>query len=232
MRFAIYFLPGSQTPLWRRACTWLGYDSVSGTHLDNSQSAARSSLDLDALTRVPRLYGFHATLKAPFRLGAPFEEQELLNHASSFSALTPPVGAVTLFPVLMDGFVALVAPASARPPIQELADACVRTFEPFRAPLNSLERERRLASPLSAQQIEYLDLWGYPYVFEQFRFHLTLTGPVSVSMRDRVMTTIAEEFHESDFVVEIDAICVCRQDAAGEPFRMLERFALSGPQAA
>ena len=74
-------------------------------------------------------------------------------------------------------FIAL-CPAQKQPAIAELESACVHAFHAFRAPMTATERERRLKSPLTPRQIELMDRWGYPYVLDQYRLHMTLTGPI------------------------------------------------------
>ena len=75
---------------------------------------------------------------------------------------------------LIGGFVAIV-PATPSPGLDELAADCVTGFERFRLPMTAQERSRRLAAGLSQHQTANLERWGYPYVFEEFRFHMTLT---------------------------------------------------------
>ena len=47
---------------------------------------------------------------------------------------------------------------------------------PFARPPGAAELERRRKAGLSAAQEKMLLRWGYPYVLDEFRFHLTLTG--------------------------------------------------------
>jgi len=74
-------------------------------------------------------------------------------------------------------FVALV-PGEPAPALQALADDCVRAFDRFRAPPSREETARRLKADLTQRQRALLERWGYPYVFEEYRFHMTLTGPL------------------------------------------------------
>jgi hypothetical protein len=96
--------------------------------------------------------------------------------------------AETAAPAVMDGlevsllgaFCALT-PAGGDAAVNALASDIVRHFEPFRAPPGEAARARRLRSPLTDRQRTYLDRFGYPYVHEEFRFHVTLTGLDSAS---------------------------------------------------
>lgn len=91
-------------------------------------------------------------------------------------------------------FIALV-PDEPRPALAELAADAVRAFELFRAPLTRAELERRLAARLTPRQEQHVRRWGYPYVCEDFRFHMTLTGRVPEDRRAAVTTLLQERFN-------------------------------------
>jgi hypothetical protein len=61
--------------------------------------------------------------------------------------------------------------------IDAVANACVTRLNALAAPLSpdELERRRRKGT-LSTQEDALLVRWGYPYVLERYRFHLSLTG--------------------------------------------------------
>ena len=86
----------------------------------------------------------------------------------------------------LDGFFALVPGAEAAD-LYALADDVVTGFDGFRAPATEAEIARRNPAALTSRQRELLDAWGYPYVLDEFRFHLTLTDriPASGSRRRR-----------------------------------------------
>ena len=122
-----------------------------------------------------------------------------------------------------------VALAQKQPGIATLESACVRAFLPFRAPLNAAERERRLAAGLTPHQIELMDRWGYPYVLDQYRFHMTLTGPIPCAQREDILQHITRAYAPlAGDTHAIDAISVMRQDDGAGRFRVLERFPLEG----
>ncbi len=104
-------------------------------------------------------------------LGAVFSE---FPTAATFAAAQ---NAFTLPPLAiadLEGFLAFV-PSTQAGPIDALAAACVTAFEPFRAASSEAEVARRLQSPLSERQREQLARFGYPYVLDDFSFHMTLT---------------------------------------------------------
>jgi hypothetical protein len=44
------------------------------------------------------------------------------------------------------------------------------------------------------RQRNYLDRWGYPYVMEEFRFHMTLTGRLDSTCRWGVVDMLRARF--------------------------------------
>src|SRR4029077_13718977 len=103
------------------------------------------------------------------------------------------------------------------------------TFERFCLPLTREERGKRLAGGLSAGQIAHLDRWGYPYVFDDFRFHMTLTGPLPVERRDDVPARLRRSLAPAggDQPDAIDRIGLFKQDGADARFRVIQHAALA-----
>jgi len=160
------------------------------------------------LTAEARPYGFHACADFAARHRGVVEAPPNLAVLNGFFALRPSL------------------PSDA---IQSLGAACVRDFDRFRAPLTPAERAKRLKSPLSARSRQLLEDWGYPYVFEEYRFHMTLTCRVDDSAQAEVAAMlqplVAEACAEN---LEIRSICLVRQDP-GSDFALVERFALGAP---
>ncbi len=62
---------------------------------------------------------------------------------------------------------------------------------------------------MTERQRNYLAVWGYPYVFEEFRFHMTLTGPVPESRQDEIATLLTARF--APFIgrpLSVDRLCL------------------------
>jgi len=217
--------------LTRRAAAWLGRDAFSGDDLRRPAFPGLQDLDLDVLTDDPRGYGFHATLKAPFELAPGVDDAELLDFADGFASRQAPFEA-TLAPARLKRFVALqlVAPA---PQMQALHAACVREFDPLRAPLSDFDLTRRRKARLTPEQDERLLAWGYPYVFEDFRFHMTLTGSCpDDETADRLLATLETHFADLIGPHRFDSVAVFKQDDRSAPFRVLARFAFEAVLAA
>mgnify|MGYP000887697251 CR=1 FL=1 len=220
-RYAVYFLPAPETALWRAASAVIGRDAVTGIRPPFPEGAPCDAADWEALTEDPRRYGFHATLKAPFELADGTDEAGLRAAADAFAAARSPFAA-TLAVALLGDFVAL-RPRGEATAIDRLAADCVTAFEPFRAPLDAAERARRLGPTPSAARIEKVDRWGYAHVFDDFRFHMTLTGPVPAPRRDAVRDALAARLDALAETVAVDAITLAVQPSRGEPFRVLSR---------
>lgn len=175
IRYALYFTPPPASPWWNCGCRWLGLDLVSGAVLAQPNVAGMTPDAFHDLTALPRRYGFHATLKSPFRLAAGLDETHLLAEAKLFAARQRPVMIGLLHPKPLRDIMALRPPDDAHQ-LNALAQRCVEHFDPLRAGLSEPELARYRDADLAPRQQELLMRWGYPYTEEAFRFHLTLTG--------------------------------------------------------
>ena len=205
-RAAVYFAPPETSPLGERAQAWFG------------DSATQD------ITGAPRHYGFHATLKAPFRLAEGETIERLLNVVERFAAARRWVEGPPLRVDALGEFLALV-PSAPDPRLNALAADCVQAFESFRAPLSSEELARRRASGLSPQQDRYLQEWGYPYVMEEFRFHMTLTERLPAAERAHWKAVLEAHFAPlADRPLVLDGLSVFTQDSLDSSFQHLARF--------
>lgn len=192
MRVAIYYTPPAGHKLARAGAEWLGRDPFAEPETGLPVTSGRDGVG--ELTAEPRRYGFHATVKAPFRLADGRTLDELAAALGAFCSdrEAPRLGPLRIAD--LENFTAL-APDGPRPALDALAADAVRNFEPFRAPLSPEELARRLTPSLTARQEEHLRLWGYPYVFEEFRFHMTLTGRVAEARRPAVIEMLQGRFN-------------------------------------
>jgi hypothetical protein len=182
---------------------------------------------LAALTGAPRRYGFHGTLKPPFRLK---ENMEVIKFDTAVKQLATRHWSFIAPPLeikFVDGFLALV-PAEPCPMLDELAANCVRQLDDFRAPPDEIELKRRRQAGLSATQEKLLQSWGYPHVLEEFRFHMTLTERLSIEEL-RWVKPLAEN-HFAPVLGKgfaVDAITTMLEPGSGNDFRILERYPLA-----
>jgi putative phosphonate metabolism protein len=226
-RYAIYFVPPADTDIYRFGAGFLGYDCYSGAELGYSEKTGLRASEWGQLTREPRTYGFHATLKAPFRLLPAFAEKDLAAELTQFAALPRIVPMIEPVVRALAQFIAIV-PAGSSADIDRLAADCVMAFERFRRPPTPEERSKRLGAALTRRQIENLDRWGYPYVFEEFRFHMTLTGRVDPQRRDGIVTLLQALLNHCNGSepLPIVRVALVRQDAASAPFRVVAQAEL------
>ena len=227
MRYAVYFTPPRDHPLTRKASAWLGRDAFSGLALPHAEQAGLAMGELAYFTALPRRYGFHATLKAPFRLQDGVSEKSLLQLAERFSREAVTVTIPRLEVTRIGAFFALTA-ADPNPALSAFAARVVAVFDKMRAPLTEREFQRRDPDRLSTAQLRNLQNWGYPYVFDEFRFHMTLTGPVDQVDRPRVAAALQENFGGLlDDGLDIDRITVFVEREAGAPFEVHSQYPLS-----
>jgi len=244
-RYAIYAAPSADSALWRFGSAVLGYDAETGDDVTQLVPPGIDPARFRALTSDPRLYGFHGTIKAPFRLAPGVSEADLLAAFARFSAgryrftLAPLVLRAVGRQPREGAFIALVEREPA-PALAALERATVEAFEPLRAPLTEAEVKKRRPEKLSAQQRGYLDRYGYPYVFEEFRFHMTLTNRVPEAEVEAVMAGLATLYEEAvpPVPVAIDQLALFKQEPGiredGEParFRIMARQAFEQAAAA
>jgi hypothetical protein len=167
-------------------------------------------------------------LKPPFRLADGRGEPELLDAVAAYAATAMPVRIPALRLATLGHFMALV-PDGKLAALDALAADCVRDFDRFRAPPGESELERRRAARLSPRQDQLLTQWGYPYVMEEFRLHLTLTGRLTTEDQALLAPILARlTAPYCGTPIDIDALAVCVQGAPGEPFTLRRRFDLKG----
>lgn len=223
-RYAIYFTPSPDTPLARFGAAWLGWDSASGVREGHPQAPG---LDVATITATPRKYGFHGTIKPPFVLADGMQPNDLESALRMLCAHAAPVHLEGLELSRLGSFLALTPKGDAHA-LGALAAKAVEDLDPFRAPPSDDELARRRSRHLSPAQEANLSQWGYPYVRDQFRFHLTLTGRMTPELGDAVIARLQPEFDAMALApYRIDALTLLGSDADGH-FHQLHRVALSG----
>src|SRR5574341_1305941 len=97
-RYAVYYAPPADHPLWRAGCAWLGRDARAGEPPGAPPPHAGE----------PWRYGFHATLKPPLRLAPGRGEAELLAELQRLVREHEPFEMPVLRVGTLAGFVALL----------------------------------------------------------------------------------------------------------------------------
>jgi Protein of unknown function (DUF1045) len=238
-RFAIYAAPGTGSAdagtgtgsanagpgsaaaalLREQAEQWLGR-SVSGDPVRPGVPAGWTREAVDAITVSARRYGFHATLKAPFRLARGRTPEELDAALARFAAERERVLVPALRVARLGGFFALI-PGAAAAGLYALADEVVTAFDGFRARPTEAELARRDPASLTPRQRELLNAWGYPYVLDEFRFHLTVTDRIPADRQSAVERAVSSWFSASlGAAVAVDALALFTEPEPGAPFAL------------
>jgi len=226
-RLALYWAPPSDSALARIGAAWLGRDATGIAVDDRPAIAGFDPARLDQLTAAPRHYALHGTLKPPFVLADGTDERELI---AAIQLLTQGLARFTVPALelrLLDGFLALT-PSTPCPALDDLAGHCVKAFDHFRRPAPAAELAKRRAAELTPRQDENVLRWGYPYVFEDFRFHITLSERLDAAEAARLQPALAELFAPAiGQPIDVSDITLFAQDGADRPFHERGRFPLA-----
>ena len=221
VRVALFYAPALSDPLWTAACAWLGRDP------ETAATLAQPDLpDIRAVTADARLYGFHCTLKPPMRLRTNYSA--FLDNAAALARGLAPFAMPRLHVADLSGFLA-VREAEPCPALRALADACVSGVDRHRAPPDDAELARRRQGGLSAAREANLLRWGYPGVFDEWRFHMTLTRRLTEAERAVFLPAAAAHLAGAlPHPRRVDDICVFTQAGPGAPFMIAERLPMRG----
>ena len=229
-RHAAYYAPAEGSPLAQLGAQWLGRCAQSRRAMRQPDFSTISPATFYACTAAAARYGWHATMKAPFALNPGLEMDAV---PKAFSSLAQSKKALVLPPLTlhqMGDYLALVpnAPSSA---LQELAFDCARALHPLVEPLSDQQLVQRRLRPLTASQDAMLLQWGYPFVGEEFQWHMTLTGSLK-GLTDGELQALQEASLQwfgpvLNQAVELDAICWFVEPVAGGDLYEAQRFALT-----
>lgn len=213
MRVAIYFTPDRDHALTRHAAAWLGRDAFTAAGPTQGAGDGRPVSE-------PARYGFHATLKAPFRLAPPHSLATLDAAIRSFAETRAAVALGTLKIAQIDGFFALV-PERPSPELSRLEADIRAHFEPFRAPLTDADYIRRRPDRLTQRQRDNLVRWGYPHVAEDFRFHMTLTDRVLDAQAPAIAAELQRAFGPTlRDAIRLDSLALFIEPQPDHPFHI------------
>ena len=224
-RYAIYYAPPPGA-LADFGAAWLGWDAALGCEVAHPEVVGLPH-PIAALTETPRKYGFHGTIKPPFQLAERQNVEALHDATQALAARLAPVTLDGLGLHRLGGFLALTPEGDASA-LAALAAKVVQGLDTFRARPTETELARRRANGLSARQQEMLARWGYPYVLDEFRFHLTLTGDLPETEAAQVEAALAP--HIAPLLprpFRVAELCLFGQAGDGR-FHILHRYPLSG----
>ncbi len=221
-RYAVYFCPRKDEPLAEFGRRWFGFDTETRQPVENTWDIPTGIL------RTPARYGFHATLKAPFRLRRGRTEDELIAAVETLAREQTPVPLGQLIPKPLGSFMTL---QQALPDgrIDALAFTCVRDLDLFRDPLTEEEQDAIFDKGITRRQKANVFTWGYPYVGEDYVFHMTLTSILAPQelprWQERVIAWGADYLRDP---VVVRDLCLFAQRTLDSPFHLIARFPLRG----
>jgi hypothetical protein len=225
-RIALYYAPPASSAWWRAGCEWLGRDAETGRSVETPEepTIAAFGQTVAALTGSPRGYGWHGTLVAPFHTAEGVTPQQVLSEAREWASHITRFNTL-LSAVEMGRFVALRA---ARPDddeaIRRVAASALHALSSLRARPSAEDAERRLASGLSERQRTLLHEWGYPYVLDEFRFHMTLSNALDSASARAAIVSLWQTRAEALGPLPLHEAALFIQPHPGAPFTLWQRL--------
>ncbi|ASY63917.1 protein RcsF [Sinorhizobium sojae CCBAU 05684] len=192
----------------------------SGEPVEFPSIGALSVSEIAFHTAVPRRFGFHATIMAPFHLAPETDEVQLLKALMHFTTVEAPL-TVERMELARIGQCWGLAPQVHCHSVHLLAARVVQAFDRFRAPLSEEEVERTDPDRLTAPQFANLHRWGDPFVMDEYRFNLKLTGPLNAAAERRLETPLRGLFEPrlAEPLV-VDSLALFVEQDAGAPLRV------------
>jgi hypothetical protein len=225
-RYAIYFTPQPGTALAAFGRSWFGRAN-DGITLQAFSDAGLSGTSFAKIAAAPGRYtGLHALFRAPFALRDGMGPEALKSRLITFAARRKPVetGPLTLSRA---GRFLVLRPVEATPALEWLAAQCVGAFEDFAAPPSDTEREEHASPHLSDYQRLLLESFGDPFALSEYRFAITLTGPLDAAHLERVaqaLWPVLEEICASG--VTVDGLSLFGDSGGRTPMRLVGRYRL------
>ena len=223
-RYAVYYVPREGSQLANFGDKWLGWSLIDGDFIERLNGPLIPA-DLTKLTQAPQRYGFHGTLMAPIRLGVGFGQTAFINSVRQLAKKQKPFDLPNLKVSVRDHFLALELSEPCAQ-LHELAATFVTNLHSMRRPPSETEIAKRMRAKLSDRQLELLKTWGYPYVLDEFRFHMTLTGKLEIekltSMKPALKTLLNPLLKQA---IQVTDVAVVGESETGM-FHLIERVEL------
>ncbi len=224
-RFAIYYTPRPGTPLAAFGRSWFGRANDGATLQAFSESGLTNagSRTIAANGRYP---GLHANFRGPFQLRDGVGADALKTRLVGFARRRRPVdtGSLTL---ARAGRYLVLRPVEARPALDWLAAQCVAAFDGFVAPASKSENESQSDPTLNDHQRLLLSSFGDPHVLSEYRFQITLTGPLDNAHLDRVAQALWPMLEDICAEgVAVDGLSLCGRSDDRTPMRLIGRYRL------
>lgn len=223
-RYAVYYAPPETSYLARFGANWLGWDAATG----KPEAHPVCPVDVATITATPRKYGFHGTLTSPLRLSDGSSPESFSDAIVELAKTVAPLQTAPLLLKQIGPFLALV-PSEKSEALSALHARCVQGLIAFRAPPTDAELTKRRANGLTPRQDALLLKWGYPFVLEEFRFHLTLSGRLDAATAEAtydVLSDLTAPFCEDPF--EVSDVALFGEREEDGQFEIIRRYPLTG----
>ena len=226
-RYAVYFCPAPDTDWGIAGARWLGRCAITGKRSQQLEISGIDSELLYSLTSHPKRYGWHATLKAPFKLVPEHEVGDLLLKLHQLAKSLKPFELPKLEVSRVGGFLSL-RPKIVSDQLNAAAAMCVRDLQSFALPLTAEELTRRRKAELTPEQDKLLVDWGYPWVLDEFNFHFSLTGPLDSvdSKTEKKLIQAAKQHFQNLSICRFDRIALVIEPEAGKDFEVIKLLEL------
>ena len=222
-RYAVYFCPAPDTNWGVAGAQWLGRCAVTGKKDQQLQLPGIDPELFSSLTSHPKRYGWHATLKAPFKLVPEHDVGDLLLKMHQLAKSLKPFDLPRLGVSTTGGFLSL-RPTEISVQLNDAAAMCVRDLQSFALPLTADDLIRRRKAKLTPEQDKLLVEWGYPWVLDQFNFHFSLTGSLQSidEPKQQKLIQAAEQHFGNLSVCRFDRIALVIEPEAGKDFEVIK----------
>ena len=232
-RVAIYFLPKKNSSLENFGKNLLGRDINKKKKISLTRRQKyfinRGFTYFDELKdycEEPAKYGFHATLKAPFRLKRNVKTKNFYDVISHIAAQHSRFKIKGLKIVYSKKFT-LITSRKPNKLLINLENDLVKHLDTFRAELNKTDIKKRIPDSLTIKQNKYLKEWGYPFVFDQFKFHMTLMNQNNNKLSNKQKLELEKLIYKiSNNVIEFNEISLLGENKNGH-FEEIKRFKLN-----
>ena len=223
-RYAILYTPQPGTALSAFGRSWFGRAN-DGVTLQAFSDAGLSGASFARLAPARGRYtGLHALVMAPFTprdgIGADALKTRLINFAGRRKPLA--TGPLTL---ARAGRFLVLRPVEAMPALDWLAAQCVASFEDFAAPPSDAECCEHANPKLSDSERLLLQSNRDPNALSEYRFSITLTGPLDTAHLERVaqaLWPVLEEICATG--VTVDGLSLFGDSGGRSPLRLIGRY--------
>lgn len=227
VRYAIYYAPKEDSALGEFGDRWFGRNLGPNASDVPAYDIGIERDEFEHITMQPKKYGFHGTLKPPFELADGVTLNDLQVNVGNLTKKFRPFCLRNGLKLKTIGSFLALVPEIPSDELFHLAAGCVRELDELRKPLSMEKVKERRKSGLSERQDELLLEWGYPYVLEEFQFHLTLTSSIKKSLQEKLahsLSLILNPIIDSD--IYFDDVVLFGDPGDGKSFQPLQRFRL------